>query len=75
MEREERIKALASKIYNDLLGSGDFTDTDTACAIAYLVGVVDSLSHRKHNTPSGYFCQVCHYLIGGVYNNIIKKED
>ena len=73
MEREEKIKALSEKIYNALIEGGDFSYDDIACAIAYLVGCVDGLSHRKHNTSNGSFANYVHYLIGEV-NGVLDDK-
>ena len=73
VEREEKIKALSEKIYNTLIEGGHFTYDDIACAIAYLVGCVDSLSHRKHNTSNGSFAKYVHYLIGEV-NGVLDDK-
>ena len=53
MERKERIKELARRITNALLECDDYTYEDMACAIAYLVGVVDRLSEKSNITQSG----------------------
>lgn len=73
VEREEKIKALSEKIYNALIEGGDFSYDDIACAIAYLVGCVDGLSHRKHNTSNGSFAKYVHYLIGEV-NGVLDDK-
>ena len=67
MEREERIKELARRITNALLECDDFTCEDMACAIAYLVGVVDSISENENNTKSGTFAKYVYSMIGSVY--------
>ena len=67
MERKERIKELASRISDALLECDDFTYEDMACAIAYLVGVVDSLSEKSNNTKSGTFAKYVYSMIGSVY--------
>ena len=67
MEREERIKELARRITNSLLECDDFTYEDMACAIAYLVGVVDRLSEKSNITQSGDFIKYVCSMIGSVY--------
>lgn len=67
MKREERIKELARRITNALLECDDYTYEDMACAIAYLVGVVDRLSEKAYNTKSGTFAEYVHDMIGDVY--------
>ena len=67
MEREERIKELARRITNALLACDDFTFEDMACAIAYLVGVVDRLSEKSNITQSGTFAKYVYEMIGSVY--------
>ena len=67
MEREERIKELARRITNALLECDDFTYEDMACALAYLVGVVDRLSEKSNITKSGDFAKYVFGIIGGVY--------
>ena len=68
MEIEERIKELARRITNALLECDDFTYEDMACSIAYLVGVVDSLSEKAKNTKSGTYAKYVHDMIGEVCN-------
>lgn len=67
MEREERIKELSRRITNALLECDDFTYEDMACAIAYLVGVVDRLSEKSKITKSGDFIKYVYSMIGDVY--------
>ena len=67
MEREERIKELARRITNALLECDDFTYEDMACAIAYLVGVVDRLSEKANITQSGTFAKYVYEMICSVY--------
>ena len=67
MKREERIKELAWKITNTLIDCDDFTYGDMACSIAYLVGVIDSLSEKANNTKSGTFAKYVYSMIGYVY--------
>ena len=55
MKREERTKELARRITNALRECDDFTYEEMACAIAYLVGVVDRISEKANNTKSGTF--------------------
>ena len=68
MEREERIKEMARRITNDLLQCDDFTYEDIACAIAYLVGVLDRLSEKANKTKSGTFAEYVFDMIGSMYN-------
>ena len=68
MKREERIKELARRITNALLECDDFTYEDMARAIAYLVGVVDSLSEKANKTKSGTFSKMVYDMIGEVCN-------
>lgn len=67
MEREERIKELARRISDTLLECDDFTYEDMACAIAYLVGVVDRLSEKSKITKSGDFIKYVCSMICSVY--------
>ena len=67
MERKERIKEFARSITNALLECDDYTYEDMACAIAYLVGVVDRLSEKANNIKSGTFAKYVHDMIGDVY--------
>lgn len=67
MEREERIKELARMITNALLDCDDFTYEDMACAIAYLVGVVDRISEKANNTTSVSFAKYVYEMIGFVH--------
>ena len=67
MEREERIKELARRITNALRECDDFTYEDIACAIAYLVGVLDRQSEKANNTKSGTFAEYVFDMIGSVY--------
>ena len=67
MEREEIIKELARRITNALLECDDFTYEDMACSVAYLVGVIDSLSDKANNTKSGTFAKYVFDMIGSVY--------
>ena len=67
MERTERIKELARRITNALLECDDFTYEDMACSIAYLVGVIDSLSEKANNKKSGSYAKYVHDMIGYVY--------
>ena len=67
MERKERIKELARMITNALLECDDFTFGDMACAIAYLVGVIDSLSEKENNTKIGTYAKYVYSMIGYVY--------
>ena len=67
MEREERIRRIARDLYNSLFEIGDISCGDMACSIAYLVGVVDSLSEKANNTKSGTFAKYVFDMIGSVY--------
>lgn len=67
MERKERIKELARRITNALLECDDFTYEDMACAISYLVGVVDSLCEKERITKSGSYAKYVYEMIGSVY--------
>ena len=67
MERKERIKEFARRITNALLECDDFTYEEMACAIAYLVGVLDRLSEKANNTKSGTFIKYVQDMIGSVY--------
>ena len=75
MEREERIKELARRITNALLECDDFTYEDMACAIAYLVGVVDRLSEKANITQSGTFAEYVFDMIGSVYKVSSDKQE
>ena len=66
-DMEERTKELARRITNVLLECDDFTYEDMACAIAYLVGVVDRLSEKSNITQSGTFAKYIFDMIGSVY--------
>ena len=75
MERKERIKEFARRITNALLECDDYTYEDMACAIAYLVGVVDRLSEKANNTKSGTFAKYVHDMIGDVYKVSSDKQE
>ena len=75
MEREERIKELARRITNALLECDDFTYEDMACAIAYLVGVVDRLSEKSNIVKSGEFIKYVYSMIGSVYKVSSDKQE
>ena len=75
MEREDRIKELARRITNALLACDDFTFDDMACSIAYLVGVIDSLSEKANNTKSGTFAEYVFDMIGSVYKVSSDKQE
>ena len=75
MKREERIKELARRITNALLECDDYTYEDMACAIAYLVGVVDRLSEKANNTKGGTFAEYVHDMIGDVYKVSSDKQE
>ena len=66
MKREERIKELAWKITN-MIDCDDFTYGDIAGSIAYLVGVIDSLSEKANKTKSGTFAKYVYERIVSVY--------
>ena len=67
MERKDRIKELSRRISNALLECDDFTYEDMACAIAYLVGVVDSLCEKERITKSGSYAKYVYEMICSVY--------
>ena len=75
MEREERIKELSRRITNALLECDDFTYEDMACAIAYLVGVVDRLSEKSKITKSGTFAKYVYEMICSVYKVSSDKQE
>ena len=75
MEREERIKELARRITNALLACDDFTFEDMACAIAYLVGVVDRLREKANITKSVTFAKYVYEMIGSVYKVSSDKQE
>ena len=75
MEREERIKEFARRITNALLECDDFTYAEMACAIAYLVSVVDRLSEKATNTNSGDFIKYVYSMIGSVYKVSSDKQE
>ena len=75
MEREERIKELSRRITNALLECDDFTYEDMACAIAYLVGVVDRLSEKSNITKIGEFIKYVYSMIGSVYKVSSDKQE
>lgn len=67
MERKERIKELARRISDTLIDCDDFTYEDMACAIAYLVGVVDRLREKSNIIKSGEFIKYIIDMICSVY--------
>ena len=75
MKREEIIKKLARKISNSLFEIGDISYEDMACAIAYLVGVVDRLSEKSNITQSGTYAKYVHDMIGYVYKVSSDKQE
>ena len=75
MEREERIKEIARKVSKALLERDDFTYKDMACAIAYLVRVIDSLIEKASNTKSGTFAKYVHDMIGDMYKVSSDKQE
>ena len=58
-----------------MLECDDYTYEDMACAIAYLVGVVDRLSEKANNTKSGTFAKYVHDMIGDVYKVSSDKQE
>ena len=50
-----------------MLECDDFTYEDMACAIAYLVGVVDSLCEKERITKSGSYAKYVYEMICSVY--------
>ena len=75
MKREERIKELASRISDTLIDCDDFTYEDMACAIAYLVGVIDRLSEKSNIIKSGEFIKYIIDMIGSVYKVSSDKQE
>ena len=75
MEREERIKELASRISGTLIDCDDFTYEDMACAIAYLVGVIDRLSEKSNIIKSGEFIKYVYSMIGSVCKVSSDKQE
>ena len=73
-DMEERIKELAWKITN-MIDCDDFTYGDIAGSIAYLVGVIDSLSEKANNTKSGTFAKYVFDMIGSVYKVSSDKQE
>lgn len=74
MEREERIKEIVRAMSNALFECDDFTCGDMACAIGYLVGVVDSFSNSINNTTKGSFTKYFYDMIGEVYHVPSDKQ-
>ena len=66
MEREERIKELAKKMYNALNECNDLTSADIALAITCFVGAIDNLANKKYNIHSGLFTRYVYDMIGSV---------
>ena len=58
-----------------MLECDDFTYEDMACALAYLVGVVDRLSEKSNITKSGDFAKYVFGIIGGVYKVSSDKQE
>ena len=58
-----------------MLECDDFTYEDMACAIAYLVGVVDRLSEKSNITQSGTFAKYVYSMIGSVYKIYSDKQE
>ena len=48
---------------------------DMACSIAYLVGVIDSISEKANNTKSGTFAKYVYERIVSVYKVSSDKKD
>lgn len=67
MTKEEKIKDLAKKISKALLECDDFTYEDMACAISYLVGILNNLSEKVNNTSSISFAKYVYEMIGFVH--------
>lgn len=67
MERKERIEKIAMKISNALLECDDFTCEDMACAISYLVRVIDNICEKVNNTSSVSFAKYVYEMIGVVH--------
>lgn len=67
MEREERIKEIAIRIYNYLFEIDDISCGDMACAITYLASVMDRIIEEEDNTKSGAFAKYVNDMIGYVY--------
>ena len=74
-DMEERTKELARRITNVLLECDDFTYEDMACSIAYLVGVIDSISEKANNTKSGTFAKYVYERICSMYKVSSDKKD
>ena len=75
MEREERIKEIARKISKALLECDDFTYEDMACAIVYLVGILNNLSEKVNNTSSISFAKYGYEMIGFVHKVSSDKQE
>ena len=75
MIREERVKELARRITNALLECDDFTYEDMACAITFLVGVVDRLSEKANITQSGTFAKYVYEMICSLYKVSSDKQE
>lgn len=75
MEREERIKEIARKVSKALLECDDFTYEDMACAISYLVGILNNLSEKVNNTSSISFAKYVYEMIGSVYKVSSDKQE
>ena len=72
---KERAKELARRITNALPECDDFTYEDMACSIAYLVGVIDSISEKANNTKSGTFAKCVYERIVSVYKVSSDKQE
>ncbi len=75
MEREERIKEIARNISKALLECDDFTYEDMACAIVYLVGILNNLSEKVNNTSSISFAKYVYEMIGFVHKVSSDKQE
>lgn len=67
MTKEEKIKDLAKKISKALLECDDFTCEDIACAISYLVRVIDNICEKENITSSISFAKYVYEMIGFVH--------
>ena len=54
---------------------GDISYRDMACAITYLVGVVDSLSEKSNIIQSGTYAKYVYSMIGSVYKVSSDKQE
>lgn len=58
-----------------MLECDDFTYEDMACAITFLVGVVDRLCEKERITKSGSYAKYVYNLIGSVYKVSSDKQE